>query len=171
MTIVSQTADRSDARLVVLARGGDMEAWGALVDRYSPYVHAIAVRGFGLQERDADDVFQEVSRRLYSDLGACRGELRVLVGRAARSLCLDRCSTEVEPARAVVLLQIEAAIDVHEALGMVDDPGRELLRRFFVHNDTYRAIANDLDLPVTAIPGEVANALDDLCDLLAAESE
>ena len=38
-------------------------------------------------------------------------------------------------------------------------------------NETYRTIADELDLPVTAIPGRVSHALDDLCDLFAAEME
>ena len=60
MTIVSPVAYRTDAQLVQLALGGDTAAWGELVDRYSPYVHAIAVRAFRLDDREADEVFQEV---------------------------------------------------------------------------------------------------------------
>jgi DNA-directed RNA polymerase specialized sigma24 family protein len=172
LTAVSETVDQADSQLVELARGGDMDAWGALVDRYSAYVHAIAVRGFGLQERDADEVFQEVFRRLHADLGAVRGELRGPVGAVTRSLCLRRRGVSApDPSMAVVLLQIEAAMDVRGALGQLDDPGRELLRRFFVSNQSYRTIADDLDLPITAIPPQIAHALDDLCDLLAAEGD
>jgi RNA polymerase sigma factor (sigma-70 family) len=172
VTTVSQVADRTDAQLVQLAHGGDTAAWGALVDRYSPYVHAIAVRAFRLQEREADEVFQEVFRRLYADLGSLRGELRAPVGRATRNLCLDRCSyAALDPSTAVALLQIEAAMDVHAALGSLDESGSDLLHRFFVLNQTYRAIAEDLGVPVTALPGRIATALDDLCDLLAAERD
>jgi DNA-directed RNA polymerase specialized sigma24 family protein len=172
VTAISQTLDQTDTQLVELARGGDMDAWGALVDRYSSYVHAIAVRGFGLHDRDADEVFQEVFRRLYADLGAIRGELRGPVGAATRTLCLRRRTAAApEPSTAVVLLQIEAAMDVHGALGLLDDPGRDLLRRFFVWNQSYRTIADELDLPITAVPAHVAHALDDLCDLLAAERD
>ena len=173
MTTLSQVADRTDAQLVQLALGGETAAWGALVDRYSPYVHAIAVRAFGLRDKDADEVFQEVFRRLYADLGTLRGrELRAPVGRATRSLCLERRSdAALEPSTAVALLRVEAAMDVHDALGSLDDSSSDLLYRFFVLNKTYRAIAEDLGVVVTALPGRIATALDDLCDLLAAEKE
>jgi DNA-directed RNA polymerase specialized sigma24 family protein len=169
---VHDIADRTDAQLVQLARDGDTAAWGVLVDRYSAYVHAIAVRAFGLRDREADDVFQEVFRRLYADLGALRGELRAPVGRATRNLCLDRCSyAALEPATAVTLLRIEAAMDVHVVLGSLDELDSNLLYRFFVLNETYRAIAEDLGVAVTAVPGRIASALIDLCELLAAERD
>jgi DNA-directed RNA polymerase specialized sigma24 family protein len=172
VTTVSQVADRTDAELVQLALAGDTSAWGALVDRYSPYVHAIAVRGFGLREREADEVFQEVFRRLYADLGSLGGELRGPVGRVTRGLCLDRRSdAALEPSIAVALLQIEAAMDVHDALGSLDGAGSDLLYRFFVLNHSYRAIANDLGVSILVVPGRISGALDDLCELLAAERE
>lgn len=80
MTTASHVADRTDAELAELARGGDPEAWGALVDR-----------------------------------------------------------------------------------GLLDGPGRDLLRRFFVSNQSYRTIAEELDVPVAALPTRIAWALDDLC--------
>ena len=172
MTIVSPVAYRTDAQLVQLALGGDTAAWGELVDRYSPYVHAIAVRAFRLDDREAVEVFQEVFCRLYADLGSLHGELRTPVGRATRSLCFERRSdAALEPSTAVALLQVEAAMDVHDALGSLDDSGSDLLYRFFVLNQTYRAIAEELGVPVTALPGRIATALDDLCDLLAAERD
>jgi DNA-directed RNA polymerase specialized sigma24 family protein len=171
-SVLNDVADRTDGELVQLARGGDTDAWAALVDRYSPYVHAIAVRAFGLPDRDADDVFQEVFRRLYADLGALRGELRVSVGQAARTLCLARRPDEtLEPSIAVDLLEIEAAMDVHGALGALEDPGRDALHRFFVRNQSYRTIGEELDLSVTTLPSRIACALDDLCYLLAAERD
>jgi RNA polymerase sigma-70 factor (ECF subfamily) len=172
VTAVSQVTDHTDAQLVELARAGDTAAWGALVDRYSSYVHAIAVRAFGLRRGEADEVFQEVFRRLYADLGSLRGELRGPVGRATRSLCLDRCSdAALVHSTAVALLRIEAAMDVHAALGSLDEAGSDLLYRFFVLNHSYRAIADDLGVSATALPGRIASALDDLCELLAAERD
>jgi RNA polymerase sigma-70 factor (ECF subfamily) len=172
VTTVSHVVDCTDAQLVELARDGDTEAWGVLVERYSSYVHAIAVRAFGLPESEADEVFQEVFRRLYADLGHMRGELRGHVRRAARNLCLDRCTfAALEPATAVALLRIEAAMDVRDALGSLDDSDSALLKRFFVLNHSYRAIADDLGMPATALPGRIACALDELCELLAAERE
>src|SRR5262249_42804112 len=149
MTKVAQRAvDRSDAQLVKLARDGDTDAWAAIVDRYAPYVHAIAVRAFGLPAREADAVFQDVFQRVYGGLPSHRGELREEVGRLARGLCLDRrAGAALGPSAAVLLLQIEAAMDVHDALGSLEGRGQELLRLFFVQNEPYRAIADRLDIP------------------------
>jgi RNA polymerase sigma factor (sigma-70 family) len=171
VSAVADVTHRSDAELVELASAGDTAAWGALVDRYSPYVHAIAVRAFGLRDREADDVFQEAFRRLYAGLRSHRGgELRETVGRMARGLCLARTRVEIQPATAVALLEIEAAMDVHDALGSLEQPGRDLLYRFFVRNEPYRTIAEALDLPVRKLPKLIAQALDELCDALAEES-
>jgi DNA-directed RNA polymerase specialized sigma24 family protein len=169
--VAERPVDRKDSELVQLARDGDADAWAMIVDRYAPYVHAIAVRAFGLPESDADEVFQGVFRGLYGDLASNLGELRGPVGRLTRALCLERrAGAAPAPSEAVVLLQIEAAMDVQGALASIERSSRDLLRRFFVRNETYRAIADDLDLPVTAIPGRIARALDDLCDAIASEN-
>lgn len=172
MTNVAQRmVDPGDAKLVALARDGDTDAWAAIVDRYASYVHAITVRAFGLPSEEADEVFQEVFQRVYADLATHRGDLREPIGRLARRLCLERnASGALGPSAAVLLLQIEAAMDVHDALGALEGRGRDLLRRFFVENETYRAIAEGLDLPVSAIPGRIARALDDLCDVITTDS-
>ena len=171
MTTISQIELLSEPELLELARAGVTAAWGALVDRYSPYVHAIAVRAFQLGEREADDVFQEVFRRTYIELGALRPrQLRPSVARATRALCLERMNGRtVEPTTAVILLEIEAAMDVHDALSSLDDPGRQLLYRFFVRAEPYRVIADALDLPVASLPGVIARSLDELCDELSGE--
>jgi DNA-directed RNA polymerase specialized sigma24 family protein len=166
----SGVVDRTDRQLAELALGGDLDAWGALVDRYSPYVHAIAVRAFGLGESDADEVFQGVFHRLFADLGVIRGDFRGPIGVATRSLCLERrTDAAVDPGTAALLLQIEAAMNVRGALGLLDESRGDLLRRFFVSNQSYRTIAEELELPITTLPGRVASALDELCDLMAAE--
>jgi DNA-directed RNA polymerase specialized sigma24 family protein len=57
---MSRYASQSDAELVRSCREGVAEAWNELVERYSRYVYAIAVRGFRLSDEDAEDVFQDV---------------------------------------------------------------------------------------------------------------
>ena len=54
-----------DGDLVRACRAGDVDAWNELVERFSRYVYAIAVRGFRLSEEDAEDVFQDVFTRIY----------------------------------------------------------------------------------------------------------
>jgi DNA-directed RNA polymerase specialized sigma24 family protein len=169
VTTISHVEFLSEPELLDRARSGDTAAWGALVDRYSPYVHAITVRAFRLGPREADDVFQDVFRRTYADLGALRPrDLRPSVARATRTLCLEHMHDRtVEPTTAVALLEIEAAMDVHDALGSLDDSSRQLLYRYFVLAEPYRTIAEALELPVGAVPGMVARSLDDLCEELS----
>jgi RNA polymerase sigma-70 factor (ECF subfamily) len=59
--------DESDAEAVARARGGDPEAFRALVERYSPLVFRVAYRLTG-NEPDAEDVVQETFLRAYRRL-------------------------------------------------------------------------------------------------------
>src|SRR5207248_10573230 len=61
-----------DALLVVRCRRGDREAWDELVNRFSRYVYAIAVRAYRLDRDEAEEVFQEVFARGYQRLGSLR---------------------------------------------------------------------------------------------------
>ena len=92
---MTQTA--SAAELVALCRGGDEEAWAALVDRFSRYVYAIAAQGFRLREHDAEDVFQEVFARdeTYRTIGEA---LELPAGTIASriSRCLVKLRDELE---------------------------------------------------------------------------
>ena len=83
--------DLSDAELVQRCRAGDADAWNELVERYSRYVYAIAVRGFRLSDEDAEDVFQDVFTRIYTRLDILRDDsaLRPWIAQLTRRRCLD----------------------------------------------------------------------------------
>ena len=68
------TMELSDAQLVGRCRNGDAAARNELVERFSRYVYAIAVRAYRLPEHDAEDVFQEVFARAYERLGSLRDD-------------------------------------------------------------------------------------------------
>jgi RNA polymerase sigma factor (sigma-70 family) len=57
--------------LVARARGGDAEAWNALVDRFLPLVFAVLSR-FRMSKADAEDVNQTVWLRLVEHLDSLR---------------------------------------------------------------------------------------------------
>lgn len=170
------TAELADPELVELCRAGDEEAWSLLVERYSRYVYAIAVRGFGLAEAEAEDVFQETFLRVYERLGGLRdpAALRPWIGQVTRRLCLDRLSAarretvadEPPDAAATPLEAIEEAMDVHEALRQLDERCRELLDRFFARDEPYRVIADELDLPMGTVASRISRCLDKLRDVL-----
>ena len=57
--------------LVAYARGGDIQAWDALVERYAPLIWSIC-RKYRLGRTDADDVRQSVWLRLVDQLDKIR---------------------------------------------------------------------------------------------------
>ena len=63
--------DSGVAGLVARARGGDRQAWDALVERYAPLIWSIC-RKYRLARADADDVGQNVWVRLVDQLGKLR---------------------------------------------------------------------------------------------------
>ncbi len=64
-------ADSSVCDLVTRARGGDKQAWDALIERYAPLIWGIC-RRHRLGRADADDVGQSVWLRLVSQLDRIR---------------------------------------------------------------------------------------------------
>ena len=85
-----------DAELVRHCREGDADAWNELVERYSRYVYAIAVRGFRLSDEDAEDVFQDVFTRIYTRLDSLRDDsaLRPWIAQLTRRRCLDALASK-----------------------------------------------------------------------------
>jgi RNA polymerase sigma factor (sigma-70 family) len=69
---IDQTCDDSVViDLVASARDGDVQAWDALVERYSPLIWSIC-RKYRLADADADDVAQSVWLHLVNQLGKIR---------------------------------------------------------------------------------------------------
>jgi RNA polymerase sigma factor (sigma-70 family) len=60
-----------DIDLVARARGGDFQAWNALLDRYDPLISSIC-RKYRLGRADTDDVSQSVWLRLVDQLDKIR---------------------------------------------------------------------------------------------------
>ena len=87
----------TDAELVRACRAGDSDAWNELVERYSRYVYAIAVRGFRLSDDDAEDVFQDVFTRIYLRLDSLRDDsaLRPWIAQLTRRRCLDAGGADI----------------------------------------------------------------------------
>jgi RNA polymerase sigma factor (sigma-70 family) len=166
-----------DGGLVARCRAGDQAAWGELVEQYSRYVYAIAVRGFRLSEADAEDVFQDTFLRVYERLGTLRDDeaIRPWIAQVARRLCLDRVASAGrtvpgggEPEIADGGLEdIEQAMDVREGLASLDETCRELLDRFFARDEPYRVIADELSLPMGTVASRISRCLAKLRGALA----
>ena len=162
----------TDARLVARCRCGDEEAWRTLVERFSRYVYAIAVRAYGLAGVDAEDVFQEVFARVYERLDTLRDDeaVRPWIAQLTRRLCIDRLRSGTremasdadelpEAAADDLLAQLEEAFDVHEALADLPEHCREILDRFFARDESYRTLAAALELQPGTIASRISRCL------------
>jgi RNA polymerase sigma factor (sigma-70 family) len=161
--------DLTDAELVHRCRGGDAEAWNALVERFSRYVYAICAQGFRLREQDAEDVFQDVFTRVYERLDTLRNDaaVRPWIAQLTRRLCLDKLASgsREEPSEELtasdegVMADIEEAFAVREALAELSEPCQEVLDRFFARDESYRTIGAALDLPAGTIASRISRCL------------
>lgn len=163
-----------DAALVTLCRRGDRAAWNLLVERFGRYVDAIARRDYRLNEADAEEVFQEVFARTYEGLAGLRDDaaIRPWIGQLTRRLCVDRLraakrersdadivADETVRAHEERLADLEEAIMVDEALASLPADAREILDRFFLRDQSYRTIAEEMGLPSGTIASRIARGL------------
>jgi len=171
----------SDSEVIARCREGDPRAWEVLVDRYSGYVYAIIGRGFRLAEHDAEDVFQEVFARLFENLDSIRDDssVRFWIGQTARRLAIDRLrrgkretldATEdgLEIAQPDAELErLDEALDVRASVEALPEHCREVITRFFIRDESYRAIGETMDLPAGTIASRISRCLTTLREQLA----
>lgn len=167
------TTEVSDAQLVERCRAGDAAAWNELVDRFSRYVYAIAVRAFRLPEHDAEDVFQDVFARTFERLGSLRDDtaIRPWIAQLTRNACIDRLRSGKreqpvdEPLEwdlsdhGAALDLFDEALDVQEGLQALSEDCREILDRFFARDESYRVIGEALGLPAGTIASRISRCL------------
>jgi RNA polymerase sigma-70 factor (ECF subfamily) len=168
---VSGYASASDAELVRACRAGETDAWNELVERYSRYVYAIAVRGFRLSDDDAEDVFQDVFTRVYLRLDTLRDDsaVRPWIAQLTRRRCLDALASKgretpsdeeiLTAEESTDLADVEEAFAVREALGGLSDTCQDILDRFFAQDQSYRTIAEELEIPSGTIASRIARCL------------
>jgi RNA polymerase sigma-70 factor (ECF subfamily) len=171
--VLAVVGGQGDAVLVARCREGDADAWRELVERYQRYVYAIATRGFGLSSEEAEEVFQEAFTRTYLHLPGLREDvsLRPWLAQVTRRLAIDRIrsrardspdgSIELPPDETGPSLEdIDAALDVHQAMAALPEHCREILDRFFARDESYSTIAADLDIPMGTIASRIARCLE-----------
>lgn len=168
-------AGLTDAELVRACRAGDSDAWNELVERYSRYVYAIAVRGFRLSDEDAEDVFQDVFTRVYTRLDSLRDDsaFRPWIAQLTRRRCLDAVaarrdqpSEELAEEGSTDLSEVEEAFEVREALTQLPGACQDILDRFFTRDQSYKTIAEELEIPAGTIASRIARCLGRLRDTL-----
>jgi RNA polymerase sigma-70 factor (ECF subfamily) len=166
-----------DSELAARCRAGDEAAWRELVERFSRYVHAIAVQGYRLRPEDAEDVFQEVFARAFERLSTLRSDeaLRPWLAQLTRRCCVDRLrarareqpvATVDDAADEEALAHVEEALDVQEALAQLSPECAQVLDRFFCRDESYRTIGAELGLPAGTIASRISRCLARLRDQL-----
>ena len=178
---MSRPATLSDAELVRLCRADDPDGWNELVERYSRYVYAIAVRGFRLGDDDAEDVFQDVFTRVYTRLDTLRDDtaLRPWIAQLTRRRCLDALASKGRETPAdeealareesADLAEVEEAFAVREALAGLSDTCQDILDRFFAQDQSYKTISDELEIPAGTIASRIARCLGRLRDAMNPE--
>jgi RNA polymerase sigma factor (sigma-70 family) len=115
MTVTTASAPCDDSvviDLVTRARDGDVQAWDALVARFTPLIWSIC-RRYGLGRADADDVRQSVWLHLVDHLGKIR-EPAALAGwlaTTARRECVHLVRAAHGPHAVVYALDAENLAD------------------------------------------------------------
>jgi RNA polymerase sigma factor (sigma-70 family) len=164
------TTELSDAQLVGRCRAGETGAWDELVERFSRYVYAIAVRVYRLGDHDAEDVFQDVFARTYERMGSLRDDaaIRPWLAQLTRNACVDRLRSAAreQPAEDLVpeeadamLERLDEALDVQDGLESLSGDCRDILDRFFARDESYRTIGEALDLPAGTIASRISRCL------------
>lgn len=111
------------AELVERAQRGDRAAFGELMRRYRPRIHALALHLTG-DAHDADDVAQEAFLRAYRGLAGFRGaaEFFTWVYRIAVNLSLNvrraharRRTVDMDDPRVALAVQVDASGDPRRA--------------------------------------------------------
>jgi RNA polymerase sigma factor (sigma-70 family) len=168
---VMPSAGLSDARLVARCRDGDAAAWNELVERFSRYIFAIATRAFRLSEHDAEDVFQEVFARTYSELHTLRDDdaIRPWIAQLTRRLSIDRLRSGARTAPTEDLPEdakpdpeierIDTALDLHRAMDGLPENCQVILDRFFARDESYQTIGGALGIPAGTIASRISRCL------------
>ena len=135
-----------------------------------------------MSDADADDVFQETFARAYERLDTLRDDdaFRPWLASLTRRLCIDRLRAgsreqpiedpDLELAAEDTLEQLTQAFDVHAALADLPENCREILDRFFARDESYKTIADALDLPSGTIASRISRCLARLRERLGEEN-
>jgi RNA polymerase sigma-70 factor (ECF subfamily) len=166
-----------DATLVRRARGGDAEAFGALVSRHERAMLAIA-RAYFASEADAEDAAQEAFVKGFQALGQLKSpeRFKAWMARITATTCIDILrsrSEKVSLADFASTVQLfprlgqealtpgtlasagERADLLRAAIGLLPEEQRVVLTLRYVEDMSYDQIAAYLDLPASTVRGRL----------------
>jgi RNA polymerase sigma-70 factor, ECF subfamily len=170
----------SDVELVAAARGGDDQAFAALVRRHERRVYNLAYRMLGRPE-DARDASQEAFVSCYRNLRRFRGDAAfgTWLHRIALNACYDilrkRPQEPVELTEGLAQSstgdpadQAAAVVDIQRALLMVPPEFRAVIVMHDVQAVPYEEISVALEIPVGTVKSRLHRGRLALAEALAA---
>jgi RNA polymerase sigma factor (sigma-70 family) len=165
---------------------GDEAALGDLYDRYSGFVHGLALRV--IRDRQAaEDVTQDVFVAIWQDpqrFDAARGTLRGFLGTMTHRRSVDvvrreearrrrETRTAMEPRATPDLvdaaLRTFASERVRAAVSLLPEAQRQTLELAYFHGRTYRQVADELGIPEGTAKSRLRLGLQRVAELLRPE--
>ena len=127
-----QQSDAHSAQVGIGPTASPSIGWDELVDRFAPYVHAVATQAFGLSGDDAEDVFQEVFVQTWSRMHGPDGgqDLHAWMTRTTRAVSEARraeLAARDEAPTEAALRRLDDALTVHESVRRLSAADRELV--------------------------------------------
>lgn len=156
----------SDERWIACVNGGDLTAYGRLVERYQGLVFGVAFHQLANVE-DARDVTQDVFIRAFIRIGQIRDPDRI--GAWLRQVTINECRAWRRRKRDHLPLDeaslpgnamsgTEERIWLEAALDAIDETSRLTVVLFYLHAYSLKEIGAFLDEPVTTIKSRLRNA-------------
>lgn len=148
-----QLNEMSDEDLVAASRGGNKNAYAALVRRHAKKVYAVCVGVLG-NVAETEDIFQETFVRGMTHIGSLKDprQFAAWIAQIARNLCRDHLRKQH---RRRELLQQRPAEpeppggdfnDLHDALARLPEKYRLPLMLFYFDGKSAEKLAEELDM-------------------------
>jgi len=174
LALIQPQVDASDEALAAAAVRGDRNAYACLMHRHRPTAIALAASMLGNRD-DAEDIVQDAFVRAYLALPRFHAGARWapwlmrIVQNGCRDMIRRRRVRRLEEPRPNLadsagspedcVLAIEGRSILAERVGRLPEKFRVPLRMRYVHQRTYREIAEALGIPESTVMGRLAGAL------------
>lgn len=173
-------ATTDDAALVAAAKGGDLEAFEAIVRRHTGVVYAHAYRFFG-EKTAAEDAVQEVFVKVFRSLADFdeRSKLSTWMYRVTRNTCLDmvragrRRPIPVDPLDVIAAVpgdladEVALSTTVELAMRALAPEDRDALSAVVLFGLSYDEAGAALGVPVGTVKSRVFRARKSLAATLS----
>lgn len=171
----TDSVERTDDELMLLARGGLASAFETLVLRHQRRMYNVALKQLGAEHRAADAV-QETFIGLYRALPRYRPEgklpvllYRILLNQIRRNrrwwwrsrleLVDELPARTADATQEAAILERERAKEVRQAIQRLPRRYREVVTLRFDGDLTYREVADVLEVPVGTVKSRLHTAL------------